>query len=147
MGEDGFDHPLILNPQGMGLFKLHMQMSIPTTFMRSWSSLGRRQLPLCCPAGDAGGLHHQAGHQCQDGDDLNPDLVVGQAEQEASCLGSDGQGGSEGSLPALNLYPVASPHHHQSIIICITLYFSTAIDISTSCDLRRLDLYHFHFLQ
>ena len=39
------------------------------------------------------------------------------------------------------------PHHHQSIIICITLYFSTAIDISTSCDLRRLDLYHFHFLQ
>ena len=113
--------------------------------MCSWSSLGRRQLPLCCPAGNAGGLHHQAGHQCQDGDDLHPDHVVGQAEQEASCLGSDGQGGSEGSLPALNLYPVASTH--QSIIICITLYFSTAINIFTSGDLRRLDLYYFHFLQ
>ena len=89
-------------------------MSIPTTILRSRSSLGRRQLPLCCPAGDAGGLHHQAGHQCHDDGDLHPDHVVGQAEQEASCLGSDGQWGTESSLPALNLYPVASLHHHQS---------------------------------
>ena len=117
-------------------------MSISTTILRSRSSLGRRQLPLCCPAGDAGGLHHQAGHQCHDGGDLHhqaghqrhdggdlhPDHVVEQAEQEASCLGSDGQGGSEGSLPALNLYPVASPspinHYlHHSLLFNRNRYF------------------------
>ena len=116
----------------MGLFKLHMQMSITTTIMCSWSSLGRRQLPLCCPAGDAGGLHHQAGHQRHDVGDLHPDHVVGQAEQEASCLGSDGQGGSEGSLPALNLYPVTSPspiNHYLHQSYCNTLSLFPRLDL------------------
>ena len=126
--------------------------------MCSWSSLGRRQLPLCCPAGDAGGLHHQAGHQRHDVGDLNPDHVVGQAEQEASCLGSDGQGGSEGSLPALNLYPVASPspinHYlHHSLLFnrnryFYFLWFEKAWSVSLSLSTIKpywMILFRFHF--
>ena len=55
-------------PKGVGLFKLLLQMPFFSFGMRSWSSLGRSCLPLCCLSGendnnpDAHNHQHQYDH-------------------------------------------------------------------------------------
>ena len=39
-------------PKGVGLFKLLLQMPFISFGVRSWSSLGRSCLPLCCLSGE-----------------------------------------------------------------------------------------------
>ena len=51
---DGHLHKIKVTspPQGVGLFKLLLQMPFISFGVRSWSPLGRSCLPLCCLSGE-----------------------------------------------------------------------------------------------
>jgi len=104
------------------------------TTSREWDSSSCtcrcRSPPLSC----APGLHWDAD---------NCLCAVLQAEQEASCLGSDGQGGSEGSLPALNLYPVLV------IVMAVILFLLliTSLSFTLSARWHTKNTQHRHLVE
>jgi len=69
--------------------------------------------------------------------------VASQGDQEAGCLGSDAQGGSESSLPALNLYPVLV------IVMAVILFLLliTSLSFTLSARWQSKNAQHRHLVE